>query len=117
MLEHDDRARVANRRQPVGDDERRTAVQEAAQGMLDLTLGADVDRARRLIEDQDARVGEQRTRERDELALAEREAEAALAELGVVPLLEPGDEFVSADGTGCGGDLVAARLGAAEGDV
>ena len=51
-------------------------------------LGADVDRARRLVEDQDPRVGEQRPREGDELALAEREAEAALAELRVVAVLE-----------------------------
>src|SRR5207248_3182017 len=117
VLEHDDRAGVANRREAVRDDERRAAVQEAAEGVLDLALGADVDRARRLVEDQDARVGEQRARERDELTLAEREAEAALAELGVVSLLEPGDEFVGADGTRGRGDLVPARFGAAEGDV
>ena len=48
---------------------------------LDPLLGADVDRARRLVEDQDARVGEQRAGEGDELALAEREPGAALAEL------------------------------------
>ncbi len=65
---------------------------------LDLPLGADVDRARRLVEDQDARVGEQRARERDELALAEREPRAALAELRVVAVLEPRDELVRADG-------------------
>ena len=44
-------------------------------------LGADVDRRRRLVEDQDPRVGEERAGERDELALAERELEAALADL------------------------------------
>src|SRR5947207_13465052 len=117
MLEHDDRACVANRREAVRDDERRAAVQKAAQGVLDLALGADVDRARRLVEDQDPRVGEQRTRERDELALAEREAEAALAELRVVALLEPGDELVGADRASRRGDLLVRRLGAAEGDV
>ena len=46
---------------------------------------------------EDPRVGEQRARERDELALAEREARAALAELGVVAVLEPHDEVVRAD--------------------
>ena len=51
-------------------------------------LGADVDRRRRLVEDQDPRVGEERAGERDELALAEREPRAALAELGVVAVLE-----------------------------
>ena len=80
-------------------------------------LGADVDRARRLVEDQDPRVGEQRAAERDELPLAEREAEAALAELRVVAVLEPLDELVGADGARGRLDLVAGRVGPAEGDV
>ena len=79
---------VADRREAVGDDERRAAVEQPAQRALDPPLGADVDRRRRLVEDEDARVGEQRARERDELALAEREAEAALAELRLVAVLE-----------------------------
>ena len=54
------------------------------QAAFDLALGADVDRRGRLVEDQDARIGEERACERDELALAEREPEAALAELRVV---------------------------------
>ena len=88
VLEHDDQVGVADRREPVGDDERRAAVQQAAQRALDLPLGADVDRARRLVEDQDPRVGEQRPCERDELPLAEREPRAALAELRLVAVLE-----------------------------
>jgi hypothetical protein len=55
------------------DDERRPAAEERAQGELDAAFGADVDRRSRLVEHQDARVGEQGARERDELALAERE--------------------------------------------
>src|SRR5436309_14931105 len=85
--------------------------------MLDLALRADVDRARRLVEDQDARVGGQRARERDELRLPEREARATLAELGVVPVLEPGHELARPDGPRGGDDLVALRLWPPEGDV
>ena len=73
VLEDDDQVGVADRREAVRDDERGPAVQQAAERLLDLALGADVDRARRLVEDQDPRVGEQRARERDELPLAERE--------------------------------------------
>src|SRR5438105_11669739 len=58
VLEHDDQIGVADRRQAVRDHESGPAVQQPAQGALDLLLGADVDRARRLVEDQDARVGE-----------------------------------------------------------
>jgi hypothetical protein len=71
VLEHHDQVGVADRREAVGDDERGATVQEASQRAFDLPLGADVDGARRLVEDQDARIGEQRPRERDELALPE----------------------------------------------
>src|SRR5579884_2429718 len=40
VLQHDDHARVADRREAVRDDERRAPVQQAAQGTLDLPLGA-----------------------------------------------------------------------------
>jgi hypothetical protein len=71
MLEHDDQICVADRRQAVRDDERRPTVEKAAERLLDLALRADVDRACRLVEDQDPWVGEQRARERDELPLTE----------------------------------------------
>ena len=74
VLEHDDQVGIADRREPVRDDERGSVLEQQMQRLLDLSLGADVDRRRRLVEDQDPRVGEQRARERDQLALAEREA-------------------------------------------
>ena len=55
---------------------------------VDAPLRADVDRRRRLVEDEDPRVGEEGAREGDELALAERELEAALSDLRVVALGE-----------------------------
>ena len=81
VLEHDDQVGVADRREPVRDDERGAAGEETTERPLDLALGADVDRRGGLVEDQDARVGEEGTGEGDELALTEREAGAALAEL------------------------------------
>ena len=81
VLEDDDQVGVADRREAVGDDERGPAAQQPAQRVLDPALGADVDRAVASSRIRIARVGEQRARERDELALAEREPEAALAEL------------------------------------
>ena len=73
VLEDDDQVGVANRREAVGDDERSAAVQQPPECTFDLALRADVDRACRLVENQDARVGEQGACERDELPLAERE--------------------------------------------
>ena len=42
MLEHDDEVGVADRRQAVGDHERRPLREQDAQRLLDLALGADV---------------------------------------------------------------------------
>ena len=89
VLEDDDQVGVADRREPVRDHEGRAAREQRRSALLDPPLGADVDGRGRLVEDQDARVGEQRPREGDELALAEREPDAALAELGLVAVLEP----------------------------
>ena len=53
---------------------------------LDPALGVQVDVRRGLVEHEDARVGDQRAGEGDELALAGRELDAALADLGVEPV-------------------------------
>ena len=90
VLEHDDLARALDRREPVGDDDRRAAREQPPQAGLDLGLGVDVDVRRRLVEDEDARVRDERARERDELALAGRELDAALADRRVVAVLQAG---------------------------
>ena len=62
--------------------------EQPPQALLDARLGVQVDVRRRLVEDEDPRVGDQRAREGDELALARRELHAALADLRVEPVLE-----------------------------
>src|SRR5439155_5261462 len=71
----------------------------------------------RLVEDEDPRVGEERAREGHALALAEREARAALAELRLVAVLEAEDDVVCADRLRGADDLLRARARLAEGDV
>ena len=87
-VEDEDAVGVADRREAVCDDERRAARGQRPQGMQQQRLGAGVDRARRLVEDQDRRVGDVRTDEADDLALALREVGAALPDLGREPALE-----------------------------
>src|SRR5260370_269624 len=70
-----------------------------------------------LVEHQDARVGDQRGRECDQLALACRELGAALADLGVVAMLEFGDELVDSNRGGSRADLLMGRIGSPEGNV
>ena len=80
-------------------------------------LGRPVDVRRGLVEDQDARVGEQRPGDRDELALARRQARSALAHGVVEPALQPGDEPVDADCRGGLAHLLVGRVGAGEAHV
>ena len=86
LVEDDDPAGLADRRQPVRDDDRRAPGEQPPQPGLDAPLGVQVDVRGRLVEDEDPRVGDQRAGEREELALAGRELRAALADLGVEPV-------------------------------
>ena len=65
-----DLIRILDRGQAVRDDEARASLEQMVQTGLQRLLGTRVDIRRGLVEDQDARVGEQHARERDELALA-----------------------------------------------
>ena len=91
--------------------------EQRAQRELDAPLGSDVDARGRLVEDEDARVGEESAREGDELALAEREPRAALGDLGLVAQLERRDEVVRPDRVRRGLDLLLGRVRPPEGDV
>src|SRR5207253_10328517 len=80
VLEHENLVRALNRRQPVGDDERRASLSQRLQAVLDHRLALAVEARRRFVEDEDARVGENRARDRHALALAARQPDAALAD-------------------------------------
>ena len=117
MLDHEDLVRAANGRKPVGDDDRRPSVQQPVERALDQDLGGAVDVRRRLVEDQDARVGEQCARDRDQLALAGRQARAALAHGVREPGVEAARDPVDAHCVRDVGDHLVGRLGAREADV
>ena len=101
----------------MGDHDRGAAGEQAAHGSFDPRLGVQVDVGGGLVEDQDPRVGDQRAREREQLALAGRQLGAALADLGVIAARQLGDELVGADRGGGGADLRVVGVGAPEGDV
>ena len=70
----DDAMRLTHRAQPVGDDDHGAALgRSRAMLRLQDRLALVVERAGGFVEDQDARVGEQRSRDRDALALAAAE--------------------------------------------
>ena len=83
-LEDDDAVGALHGREAVRDDDRRAAAHRRFERGLDHPLAFGVERARRLVEQQQRRVLQHRARDRDALALAAREANAALAEEGPV---------------------------------
>src|SRR2546430_7469114 len=74
-LEHQNLMRVADRGKPMGDDEAGPALKKLLQRALDDGLGVRVNGARRFIEDQNARPGDHRANEAEELPFAGRSEE------------------------------------------
>jgi hypothetical protein len=74
------------------------------QCLLDQHLGHRIHAGRRLVQDQDAGIGQHRAGDADELALADRKVGASLQDLGLVAIRQGGDELVGlgqADGFLC----------------
>jgi hypothetical protein len=90
----DDEVGRPHRAKPVGDDERRPPVHREPHPAPDQIFRPRVDRGRRVVEDEDARVGQYRPRDRHALPLPTRQAAAALAEHGLVSLRQLFDELV-----------------------
>src|SRR5918994_5521690 len=110
ILNYEDKVGVPDSAQAVGDDDARPALQQRGQGSLDDRLRARVYVARRLVEDEDARVCQDRPGEREQLALALAECSASLTQNRVVTVREGLDEVVGVDHAGRGLDLLAGRL-------
>ncbi len=101
-LVHDgDPVGEVQRRAPVGDEQRGAALHDAPQGGVDPLFHPGVDRARGIVEDQDARVRQDGPGEGDPLPLASRQAQPSLADDGVVTLRQLFDERVRLGGA-CG---------------
>ena len=66
--------------QPMRDHERGAVLRDALQRLLHGRLAFGIERAGRLVEQQDRRVAQDGAGERDALALAARQGHAALAE-------------------------------------
>ena len=85
--------------------------------VLDAALGGGVHAGGRVVQDQDARLGEEGAGDRHALALAAREGEAALAHERVEPVRQVLDQLGEAGLLGGAPDLLLARLGTGVGDV
>ena len=117
VVDVEDLVRVLDGGQPVGDDEARATLEQMPQAGLQRLLGAGVDVRGRLVQNQDARVGEQHTRERDELALPGGQGRAALLHRGVVAIRQLHDELVRVHGLRRRLDLLVGGVELAVADV
>ena len=104
VAHHEDHVRVADRRQPMGDDERGPALHQRLHRALDEDLGPRVHRRGRLVEDEDRRVGEERPGDGQQLLLARGHVGRVVVEDGVVAVGQRPHEVVHVRGLGRGAD-------------
>ncbi len=117
LVEDSDAIGEVQRGAAVGYQERRAALHDHAQGGVDPLFHLGVDGARGVVEDEDARVGEDRPGERHPLALTARQGEPSLSDDGVVAPRQLFDELVRL-GSPCGGlDLLEGGVRPAVSDV
>src|SRR5690349_106712 len=81
VVEYEYLRRPDDRAQPVRYGDRRSASHEHFERLLNRRLDLAIDRARRLVEDQERRIGRDGARERQQLALAHAHGRSAFAEL------------------------------------
>ena len=79
-VEHEDAVAIDHARQAMGEDQRRAALHQPVERLLDHRLVLGIDGRQRLVEHQDRRVAQQRAGDGDALALAARELDALLAD-------------------------------------
>src|SRR5688572_23833860 len=102
FLHHQDLVRALDGGETVRYDERRPAAPERAEAVTDEGLALAVQARRRLVENEDPRIGEDRASDRDPLALPPGQLHTSLADDRVVLRLELVDELVAVcDSTHC----------------
>src|SRR5262249_11220859 len=95
-LEGDDAIHRAHRAEPVGDDQHRAPFGGLLHVVLDDALAFVVEGAGRPVENENARIGDERAGNGDALALAARQRRAALADQRIVTLGQLENEIMRA---------------------
>ena len=107
MVDDDDAVGPHRGGQPVGDKDRRAALEKAVERRLDLDLGLEVEVGGRLVEHEHARAREEGPCQRHQLPFARRERLAALVNGGVDAMRQPVHELCQADRVDRLADLLA----------
>jgi hypothetical protein len=85
VFQVDNLIRVAHRRYPMRDQERRASAHELFQFSQYFVFGLGIDAREGVVENQDRRIFNDRAGQRGALLLSSRQAHAALPDHGVVP--------------------------------
>ena len=117
VLHHEDAVRIPNRGEAVRYDKAGPAPHQVIHRLLDPHLGPGVDRTGRLVEDQDFGIGQDGSRNGQQLLLSLGDIARFLVEFHVVAVRQRLDEVVHMRGLGSGDDLLVGRVEAAVPDV
>ena len=117
VLDDADEVGVADRTQAVGDDQGGAAAQQPFQRGLDERLGDGVHVGRRLVQNEDARVGQDGAGDAHQLPLADRQVDAALLDARGVAVGQGGDEVVGVRQPRRRFDLGVRRIGASKANI
>lgn len=94
VVNNNDLVRLAERGEAVSDHNGRSAAYQMLDSLLNEVLGLGVNGCRCLVENEDARIFEDRACDRKSLALSARKTDTALAENGIVSVGLARDKFV-----------------------
>jgi hypothetical protein len=111
LIEHDDLVAIAERGEAVRDDDRRLALDDFGHVVLDDHLAFRIERAGRLVEQQDRGAPHQGAGDGQALLLPAREVDATLFQEGVVALRQPLDELLGSGLAGGPDHLVEGGAG------
>ena len=117
VLNHEDAVGAADGGKAVRDDEGRAPLERGNDGLLNLLLRFGIDGGGGLVQHEDGGPGDQRAGEGDQLLLSRGKAVSALADVGIIALLELQDEILRVDQPGGLLDFLVGRVQTAIADV
>ena len=101
----------------MGDDETGPVRTQRGHRMLECHLRPRIDRARRLVEDQQRRLCDKGSRDRDQLFLAGADIGAVVVDDSVIAFRQAVYETIHEHGPGCSEDLFFRSVGTSVGNV
>ena len=117
VLHDQNHIRLADGRQAVSNDKARAALHHGGKRLLDLQLGARVDGAGRLVQNQHRRQRQHEPRDAEQLPLPGGEARTGVGQGCVITLRQARDEAVGMRGFRRGLDLVLRGIRPGQRDV